>query len=850
MPNRHRVPEYNGMLDRPRMRALVEKGLRQPLLVLLAGPGYGKSQSVASYLASSDAKMLWLRLNRMDNLPAHFWTRLVHALEQEFPAIAEKLQGLEFPATPSEIDAFAQILTEGFEPFGSVIWVLDDFGEITDPDIRDFIRILLEMNLEALHVVVMSNTFAGTESIAFMVSNPALILERDLRFTSEEIADLYDMNGIRLEKDALEAIERYTEGWPLALHLLSMHHEESEALQQYDGQLTHHAISALFDERFFADYAAPQKKLLVKLSLLDSFTQDFARELYEGDAADIENLPRHEFVKSDPIVSGLFFHNLYRQFLQSKKYLLSDEEQRQFWKKAADFYSAQGHLVEAIACYRECGDHIRMLEVVTSSVIAQFGTTQQNAAFLQEHIGLLTPEELRQNPLADVIRALILLNMYRLEEAEALLLDLEQRLLLDNNERPLSSLGEVYVMLGFIHMLCAQEDFYTYFEKAVDYLPDGSALSGRNKLRLHNNHCFNMMDNRPGARERMEDSMQKGVHWASVVLRGGMSGMDHLFSAEAALLSYQLEDARQHAYRAIYKAESYEQHDLVCNSSLVLARVALLQGNFAEMERHIQAVTDYAEKYNIGALKEIRDTALAWYYIKLHDYKQLPKSMLSSTLMDRPIMTLGRVQIVYANYLFNMGEYAQMLGMLEQHHTLHATEGISHDYIYLHVLLAMGYYRIGNHEVALKALWAAYDMTYNNGLITPFIETEKEIRTLINLAREQQTYVFDPAWLDLVEKEAGNYAKKAATTRAVYRKHHPEAAAIKNPLTKREMEILTALSQGLTREEIAGIQYVSVNTVKTFIRSIYNKLNVSNRAEAISIAIARGYIDISVPNLY
>jgi LuxR family maltose regulon positive regulatory protein len=50
------------------------------------------------------------------------------------------------------------------------------------------------------------------------------------------------------------------------------------------------------------------------------------------------------------------------------------------------------------------------------------------------------------------------------------------------------------------------------------------------------------------------------------------------------------------------------------------------------------------------------------------------------------------------------------------------------------------------------------------------------------------------------------------------------------------LNVLTGLSQGLTREEIAGASGISLNTVKSVIRSVYNKLGALNRADAVRIA--------------
>ncbi|PCJ00670.1 MAG: hypothetical protein COB15_02540 [Flavobacteriales bacterium] len=52
-------------------------------------------------------------------------------------------------------------------------------------------------------------------------------------------------------------------------------------------------------------------------------------------------------------------------------------------------------------------------------------------------------------------------------------------------------------------------------------------------------------------------------------------------------------------------------------------------------------------------------------------------------------------------------------------------------------------------------------------------------------------------------------------------------------LTEREKEIYKELSKGKTNKEIATTLFVSVNTVKTHLKSIYRKLNVKNRTQAV-----------------
>jgi DNA-binding CsgD family transcriptional regulator len=60
-----------------------------------------------------------------------------------------------------------------------------------------------------------------------------------------------------------------------------------------------------------------------------------------------------------------------------------------------------------------------------------------------------------------------------------------------------------------------------------------------------------------------------------------------------------------------------------------------------------------------------------------------------------------------------------------------------------------------------------------------------------------------------------------------------------NDLSRREVEVLRSLAQGLTNEQIAQILFLSTNTVRAHLYSIYSKLGVSNRGAAIRFAYER-----------
>jgi LuxR family maltose regulon positive regulatory protein len=70
----------------------------------------------------------------------------------------------------------------------------------------------------------------------------------------------------------------------------------------------------------------------------------------------------------------------------------------------------------------------------------------------------------------------------------------------------------------------------------------------------------------------------------------------------------------------------------------------------------------------------------------------------------------------------------------------------------------------------------------------------------------------------------------------------PAAEPLLEPLSRRELEILALLNGPLSTREIAGQLIVSVNTVRTHIKSIYGKLGVHGRSGAVRRAQELGLL--------
>ncbi len=81
-------------------------------------------------------------------------------------------------------------------------------------------------------------------------------------------------------------------------------------------------------------------------------------------------------------------------------------------------------------------------------------------------------------------------------------------------------------------------------------------------------------------------------------------------------------------------------------------------------------------------------------------------------------------------------------------------------------------------------------------------------------------------------------------TRPPQTKKSPEDSYQTEPLTDREMEVLQCLAQGYTNKEAALHLGISSQTIKFHVSSIFSKLGVNNRTEAVSAGVRMGWVTL------
>jgi LuxR family transcriptional regulator, maltose regulon positive regulatory protein len=127
---------------------------------------------------------------------------------------------------------------------------------------------------------------------------------------------------------------------------------------------------------------------------------------------------------------------------------------------------------------------------------------------------------------------------------------------------------------------------------------------------------------------------------------------------------------------------------------------------------------------------------------------------------------------------------------------------------------------LGQVRDASEAVERALEIAAADGYRRPFSEGGAAVRRLLE-RHETLPTAHAPLVAELV------HALEPAAGRTL---------GLLEPLSERERDVLRLLPTLLPHTEIAGELFVSVNTVKTHVKSIYRKLDVSSRREAVARA--------------
>ncbi|MDR1206111.1 MAG: LuxR C-terminal-related transcriptional regulator [Peptococcaceae bacterium] len=840
------------------MSHLLEEAVRFPAVTMVAGAGCGKTHAVYSFLRRHSAKTAWMQLSDTDNATDEFWEKLIQMFpyKDENPDGGSELRQIKFPKTKKQFVKFAVWLKDQLNPDVKYIFVFDDVHRIHEKSVLRFIEDAVSLAFSNVCTILISRSQPAIET-ARLDSKGLLarIGEDDLCFGKNELLDYFRIRDIKLSSQFAANIYDATEGWIFAIRLLEMS-LKSQTLDEND------ALSAmklnifkLIENEVFPMVSETTQKLLILVSLMDDLPAEFLRTLAPEEGFITEFGRISSFVRYDADSNIYHIHHLFLEFLKSRQTLLTQAEKQGFYSKVAGWY-AENHLItEAVDCYKKAGDHEALLKTVHTLPI--LAITIRDARFLLsvmeelldgDHEGTGNSEITRY-----IVRARLLIDLGRFEEAM-----IEGQTAVRKYEAlPWTDLGchilaESYVNLGFVTMLtCMYTKDYgcaRYFEKARHYSQWTSypVTAPIVNTTVSSYICRVGCPAESGEFEKSIEAFAPAIPYVSEMMNGCFSGLDDLALAETAYYKDNLKDAEKFACQSAAIAREKAQYEVEQRALFFLLRSGVHLGKIPQIRNVLKEWESQLGNADFPNRQISYDLMMGWFYTQLGRTDKLAKwlkddfdpSALNSSVSGLEI-------VVKSKFYLADKKYYELLAFLEVQENDDGIRGFLFGRMDIGVLRAAALYCTGERAKAVDALQAVYDMGQSNAIDMPFIELGSPMRLLTAAALKDKNCAIPQPWLENINKRSAAYAKKLLETAKLYQRRDPRQDPAPNiKLSPREAEILVSLSQGLTRKEIAAAGQVSGDTVKSMIKSLYNKLGAVNRADAVRIAVKNGMLKV------
>ena len=356
---RLRIPARSDrFVRRPRVTGLLDAATRHPVTVVTGPAGTGKTLAVADW--TRDGAVLgpvaWVSLGRSDAALGAFWRSLVAACEYAASTHSTDLPPAPDAPDPAHLGAIADALG------GSLVVVLDDVHELDGGETLGWLDSALRWTPTGVRIVFVSR------------HDPAIALQRlrlegrlaevrfaDLAFTSDEALDLLGQWDIVLTPAALERLMETTGGWVAAVRLAALSltaTDDPSATIERLGSPTVHISEYLWDEvlRLLPDHVG---EFLVRISIVNRVNAALATELTGEPHADamLRGLAHDELLVQELDATGWYrSHSLMTEVMHARLKAERPLLERELQRTASAWFEAHADWTEAMRHALATGD--------------------------------------------------------------------------------------------------------------------------------------------------------------------------------------------------------------------------------------------------------------------------------------------------------------------------------------------------------------------------------------------------------------------------------------------------------------------------------------------------------------
>ena len=852
--NRDISPLGANFMPRPRVDRIFDKATRSNLVYVIAGAGCGKTQAVHHYIKQqTDAVVRWMHLSESDNIGSRYWESLTHNISLDNPELAAKLRELGFPDTGARFKQFAGIVRAYEHKSRKTFFVQDDFHSIHSEQVLAFAERCAHLHIPGVCEIFISRKAPEINDISlFSKGKISVIDEDDLRFRDDEISDLLKQSKISFSAGDLPRISESTKGWALAVKLLSLVLTRTQ--QRLDCALTtmKQNVFKLFETETFGDFPDSVKKSLVQLSLVSSLPQAPLNEIF-GDFSFAQYAPKlTSFVWLDSFIGEYRIHPLFLEFLEAKQDMLTSEEHLDIYDRAARWCSENDRYMDAISYFAKARQFGRLLELMLTY---PFKLPPDTCGYILDILEGITPDNGGDDPNVVLLKALFIprlhVGMGRFEDAAEYPRKAIQEMAGQDEPTAHYLRYIAYNNLAYIDTYTCtathKYDFLQHLRSAVEgflhtVVTPADIKGPFGVAEVRSFACLVGEGATVGEFDQFLESSIGAASYLEQCHHAMYWGYDDLVACEIAYFKNQLDIAGRHAHNAIMKAREMKQHSIEAMAQHYLLRIAMHEGDYPLTSEMLKQLRDHLDNPDFWNRQLLYDLFVGSFYIHIGLPGMAPSWLaIDEKDADSEIHIPTRELFVGVRYHIAAKKYKQALAILCNSYPREPQERFYFGELTFLLLFAVTRFMTGDVDGAVADFTKAYEASFGGLFEMPFIELSKSFHVLASAARERGSGGIPEKWLAATERKASIYAKKAAVISNSFKR----AQKLKDNvvLSEREREVLQDLYHGLSREEIAENRHLSINTVKTVLRSVFIKLGAYNNVDAIRIAIEKRLID-------
>jgi LuxR family maltose regulon positive regulatory protein len=861
-----------GIVSRPALFERLGKAAR--VSQISAPAGSGKTFLLRSWLFESGLadSAAWATVPGGGQDP-QFWISILDALRDT--VLGSKLVR---PLTGApDLDGWAVVerLLADLEPLEDPFWlVIDDLHELRSAEALAQLELLVMRAPAELRFLLVTRGDVRLRLHRLRLEGELTeIRAADLRFTLEEARALFGAAGVELPDPALSALVQRTEGWAAGLRLAALsltgHPDPGRFAAEFSGSertVAEYLLAEVLDHQ-----SEPVRQLLLRTSVCERISGELADLLTHAPGGerilqDLEDAGAF-VVSLDARRSWFRYHQLFADLLQLELRRTEPAELDTLHRAAAAWFAAHGYPVEGVRHAQAAQDWSPAARLLSDHF---FGLVLDGqGATAHELLAGFPVEVVAADPTLTVLMAADELFRRSLDAAEAHLARAEQEMM----SVPADRRGSLQVNLAIMRLMLAQRrgDLPAVVEEAQRLLaPDDSAdaaLPGRYQdlraLALVSLGTAELWALRAGeAERRLEQGAaladQIGRPWlrVSALAHGAWAASFRSFGLAAERYRQAIELAQEHGWA---------EEPVVAPAYAGLGAIRVWQLRLEEAE----GLLDHAERALRGEVEPAAGVVLhqargmlelaygrdsqamtafeaagqvAGLLVAAHPRSTPMRAHILQTLVRRG--ETGRAEQALAGLdETGRGETCNALAALRlaQGDSRAATAALAPvldgsapvtnlGWMSQALLLeAIARDALGDQAAARRALEHGLDLVEPDGAVFAFLlhPAPELLRRHARHGTSHPTLIAEIPGLLAVNKPAASRG---------------EPDRLPEPLSGSEARVLRFLPSNLSAPEIAGQLSVSVNTVRTHMRHLYEKLDVHTRTEAVEQARTHGLL--------